>query len=66
MNIENNAIREVEIISGTFNAEYGQAMSGIVNIVTKEGGAEFEGSASVSFGSHYSEFTLPGFDRQGK
>ncbi|MDX1700857.1 MAG: TonB-dependent receptor, partial [Melioribacteraceae bacterium] len=53
VNIENNAIREVEIISGTFNAEYGQAMSGIVNIVTKEGSAQYEGSASISFGSHY-------------
>jgi len=54
INVENNAIREVEIISGTFNAEYGQAMSGIVNIVTKEGSAQYEGSASLSFGSHYS------------
>jgi len=30
---ENASIREMEVISGTFNAEYGQAMSGIVNIV---------------------------------
>ena len=35
--IENNAIQELQFISGTFNAEYGQAMSGIVNIVTKDG-----------------------------
>ena len=35
--IENNAIQELNIISGTFNAEYGQAMSGVVNVVTKEG-----------------------------
>ena len=33
--IENNAIQELQFISGTFNAEYGQAMSGIVNIITK-------------------------------
>ena len=32
--IENNAIQELQFISGTFNAEYGQAMSGIVNIIT--------------------------------
>ena len=37
--IENNAIQELQFISGTFNAEYGQAMSGIVNIVTKDGGS---------------------------
>ena len=34
--VENHAIQEMEIVTGTFNAEYGQAMSGVVNIVTKE------------------------------
>lgn len=42
--IENNSIQQLEIISGTFNAEYGQAMSGVVNIITREGGDQFEGS----------------------
>lgn len=32
-----NAIKEVVVQTGGFNAEYGQAMSGIVNLVTKEG-----------------------------
>ena len=35
--IDNYAIRELQVLSGTFNAEYGAAMSGIINIVTKEG-----------------------------
>lgn len=52
--IENNSIRELEVISGTFNAEYGQAMSGVVNIVTKEGGRNFEGSATAYFGNYLS------------
>ena len=38
-----NAIAQVEVITGGFNAEYGQAMSGIVNIVTKEGGPRISG-----------------------
>ena len=38
LEIENAGIQEVQVISGTFNAEYGQAMSGIVNVVTKDGG----------------------------
>ena len=38
ISIENSAVQELQVISGTFNAEYGQAMSGIVNIITKEGG----------------------------
>jgi len=41
--VNQNAIQEMTIISGTFNAEYGQAMSSVVNIVTKEGGDEFSG-----------------------
>jgi len=36
--VENTAIQELQVVSGTFNAEYGQAMSGLVNIVTKDGG----------------------------
>jgi len=41
--VNQNAIQEMTIISGTFNAEYGQAMSSVVNIVTKEGEDEFQG-----------------------
>ena len=35
INVENFAIEELQVVSGTFNAEYGQAMSGIINIITK-------------------------------
>ena len=53
--IENNAIQELQFISGTFNAEYGQAMSGIVNIVTKDGDySRYMGSVSYSSGSYVS------------
>jgi len=45
--VENEAIEEVEVITGTFNAEYGNAMSGIVNAVTKDGGNTFKGSAAA-------------------
>jgi len=41
--VENNAVQELQVISGTFNAEYGQAMSGIVNIITKEGSPKYSG-----------------------
>lgn len=44
--VDNNAIQELQVISGTFNAEYGQAMSGIINLVTKDGGREYEGYLS--------------------
>ena len=41
--VENEALEEVEVITGTFNAEYGNAMSGIVNAVTKDGGNTLKG-----------------------
>lgn len=43
LSVPANAIAEVEVITGGFNAEYGNAMSGIVNIVTKEGGTKHTG-----------------------
>jgi len=53
--IENNAIQELQFISGTFNAEYGQAMSGIVNIVTKNGSySKYMGSVSYNAGNYVS------------
>ena len=30
------SIQELEVITGGFNAEYGQATSGVVNVTTKE------------------------------
>ncbi|MCK5520006.1 MAG: TonB-dependent receptor [Candidatus Marinimicrobia bacterium] len=41
--VNQNAIQEMSIISGAFNAEYGKAMSSIVNIVTKDGSDHFTG-----------------------
>jgi outer membrane receptor for ferrienterochelin and colicin len=39
-----NAVQEVSLSTGTFNAEYGSALSGVVNYVTKEGGRTWTGS----------------------
>ena len=52
--VENTSIQEIQIISGTFNAEYGQAMSGIVNVVTKEGGDRYHGSLTTYAGDYVS------------
>ena len=43
-----DAIEELEVITGGFNAEYGQAMSGIVNIRIKEGADSFHGTLAYS------------------
>ena len=44
--VNTDLINEVEVLTGGFSAEYGQAVSGVVNVSTKEGGEEFEGKAT--------------------
>ncbi|MBN2290371.1 MAG: carboxypeptidase regulatory-like domain-containing protein [Candidatus Glassbacteria bacterium] len=39
-----SSVEQVDIITGGFQAEYGNAQSGIVNIVTKEGGSDWKGN----------------------
>lgn len=56
LEISNDAIQEMSLLSGTFNAEYGNALSGVVNIVTRDGDENF--SAKVE--ARTSEF---GIDR---
>lgn len=52
--VDNSGIQELQVISGTFNAEYGQAQSGIINIVTKKGSNQFTGELSVYGGDFVS------------
>ncbi len=52
--LENSWVQELQVISGTFNAEYGQAQSGIVNIVTKDGADKFGGKIILSAGDYVS------------
>lgn len=54
---ENASVREMEVISGTFNAEYGQAMSGIVNIVTQDGAPDLHGTFGVYIGDYITNHT---------
>lgn len=51
--LETEAIQDLEVITGTFNAEYGRAMSGIVNAVTKSGGQRYSGSIAQDLGNYY-------------
>jgi len=41
-----NALEEVEVITGGYNAEFGQATSGVVNVRTREGGSKYHGYLS--------------------
>jgi outer membrane receptor protein involved in Fe transport len=57
IDIDNSSIQELQVISGTFNAEYGNAMSGVVNTVTKEGGRDYHGTINVYGSDYVSNFT---------
>lgn len=54
VDVNKNAVEEMQVISGAFNAEYGQAMSGIVNIVTKDGSDELHGGLTLYGGDFLS------------
>jgi outer membrane receptor protein involved in Fe transport len=58
--VEQNMVSSLEVISGVFNAEYGQALSGVVNIVTKgvsnEWSADFLGYTGTIFSGRELEF----------
>ncbi|UCE19238.1 MAG: TonB-dependent receptor [Gemmatimonadota bacterium] len=47
LSLNNTAISEMVVQSGGFNAEYGNAQSGVVNIITREGGETFHGSLNA-------------------
>jgi len=52
--VNTNQVQELQLVSGAFNAEYGQALSGIVNIATKEGSNSFSGSIGSYIGDYLS------------
>ena len=52
--VNTNQVQELQLVSGAFNAEYGQALSGIVNIATKEGSNNFSGSVGSYIGDYIS------------
>lgn len=52
-----NSIQELQVITGTFNAEYGEALSGVVNQVTKIPGDHYSGSFSSYSGDYVTSRT---------
>ena len=55
LRLDRSVLQEVQVISGTFDAEYGQAMSGVVNAVLRDGDEDrYEFSAEVFMGDYVS------------
>ncbi len=59
LNLDRSVLQEVQVISGTFDAEYGQAMSGVVNAVLRTGDPE---RYEFSFETFVGDFFSPGND----
>ncbi len=60
LRIDRSLLQEVQVISGTFDAEYGQAMSGVVNVVLKSGTDQF----AVSGEAYTSDYLYTSGDRR--
>ena len=54
LSAEVNSIEEIQVLTGTFNAEYGEALSGVVNQVTKIAGDNYSGNISAYTGDYLS------------
>ncbi|MYI84810.1 MAG: TonB-dependent receptor, partial [Rhodothermaceae bacterium] len=50
-NINMHAVQEIQILTGGFEAQYGGAQSGIVNVVTREGGPQYSASFEYTYGA---------------
>lgn len=61
LQLSSSALEEVEVITGGYNAEFGQATSGVVNVRTREGGSKYHGYLSYkrdNFGNKSSYHVL--------
>ena len=66
LNITAGAIEEFEVLTGGFNAEYGQAMSGVVQVKTKEGSTQkYAGRVSYKT-DNFGLFKKSKIDSRGK
>jgi hypothetical protein len=44
------SVSEIQVLTGGFNAEYGNIRSGLFNVITKEGGQKYSGSIDYRMG----------------
>jgi outer membrane receptor protein involved in Fe transport len=49
--INNEFVQEVEVKTGGYQAEYGRALGGVVNVITKSGGNTFDGDGFLYYDS---------------
>jgi hypothetical protein len=57
VDVSASSIQELQFVSGAFNAEYGKALSGYVNIATKDGDNKFDFNLTSYIGEYVSQNT---------
>ena len=57
--VSQDAVQEFQIITNGYQAEYGQAAGGVINIVSKSGSNDFHGSAFGYLRNRYIQATNP-------
>jgi hypothetical protein len=69
LDVPTEVIQEIQVQSGGYSAEYGNAQSGIVNIITKQGKEKYDGSLQIKsddwgfmnqFDERYASLTFSG------
>jgi outer membrane receptor protein involved in Fe transport len=45
--VSNNLLQELSVLTGGFSAEYGNVLSGVINVTTKSGSTKYTGSAEI-------------------
>ena len=63
LTIGTNTLSEVDVLTGGFSAEYGEAQSGIINYVTRSGGRRWNGTASIQTDELFPKQYGIGFNR---
>ncbi|MGE5681719.1 MAG: TonB-dependent receptor, partial [Bacillota bacterium] len=53
LSLDRSILEEVSVVSGTFDAKYGQAMSGVINATLKSGSDRFAFSGEVYGGDYF-------------
>ena len=57
--VSTNSLEEMQVITGGFNAEFGDAQSAVINMVTKEGTEKFHGRFEYRIGEFSDHFGDP-------
>ncbi len=63
LNLATNTVEEASVITGALGAEFGDAQSGVISLVTRAGGPDYRGSFSYETDEMFGDAVSVGFNR---